>query len=245
MAAAVGCLCSGFTLGAGFDELNDLAARLQFDYYAADVRALQQDIQEISKLDLESDFLRVRNYQLGYGQWKLAETLQPKDRSGARRAAEACITATESALEAVPKRANIPRPDIVHAELLAIQSGCYAVRGDASRAGKLSAEARGLQPSNPRILLVIAAQAIARAKSVADRASAERSIAEAVAAFDTQPPLPAGSADWGHAEALAWLGEIQLTQGNRIAARNSIERALVLAPDFVVARALLARATAR
>lgn len=241
--ALICCAASVRVFAAGADELNDLAARLQFNYYAADTRALQQNLRDITNLSLSADLTRTRDYQLGYGQWKLAETIQPKDKPASRRAADACIEATDKALDAVPKRANIVRPDVLHAELHAIQSGCYATRGDVSRATKLLEDARALQSGNPRILLVTAALAIGRAKSAADRAAAEGSIAAAVAAFDAQPPLPPGSADWGHAEALARLGEIQLLQGNRVAARNSIERALVMAPDYSFARALLARTT--
>lgn len=230
-------------LAAGDDELDELAARLQYNFYAADARAIDRAIQEITKLEVDPALARARDYQLGYGQWKLAETLGNKDRSGARRALTACIDVTDKALDAVPKRANLPRPDLLHAELHAVQAGCYLARGDASQAGKLLEEGAGLQPGNPRILFVSASKSIAKAKSPADRASAERSMASAVAAFDQQPPQPPGTADWGHAEALAKLGEIQLQQGNTVAARNSLERALVLAPDYVFAKTLLARAT--
>lgn len=240
--AGVACsLSAAVAVAAGPDELSDLSARLQFDFYAADSRTLRQDVQEISKLELGAEFTRVRDYQLGYGFWKLGESLSAKDRSASRKSADECIDATDKALEAVPKRANIPRPDVMHAELHAIQAGCYLVRGENSRAGKSLEEARALQPANPRVLLVAATQAIRRAKSADERAAAERVIASAVAAFDAQPPQPPGTPDWGHAEALAWLGEVQLLQGNRVAARNSIERALVLAPDYSLARALLAR----
>jgi tetratricopeptide (TPR) repeat protein len=225
------------------DELNDLVGRMQFNYYAADARALRQDVQEVSALEVDPELTRVRDYQVGYGQWKLAETLQVKDRSAARHAAGACIDATNKALDAVPKRANIPRPDVMHAELHAIQAGCYGTLGETARAGKLLDDARALQPANPRILLVAAIYAINRAKSASERLVAERAIQTAVVAFDAQPPLPPGAADWGHAEALAWLGEVQLQREDRVAARNSLERALVLAPDYVFARALLARAT--
>jgi tetratricopeptide (TPR) repeat protein len=238
--------CAAFcttALAASEDELGDLAARLQYGYYSADARALQRAIQEIEKIEVDPKLNRARDYQLGYGQWKLAETLLKQDGSAARRAAAACIDVTDRALEAVPKRLNIPKPDVLHAELHAIQAGCYIARRDSSRAGKALEEGLALQPSNPRILLVAGAFAIGHAKSSADRAAAERSIASAVTAFDLQPPQAPGAADWGHAEALALLGEIQLAQGNGIGARNSLERALVIAPDYTHARTLLARAT--
>ncbi|MBC7983677.1 MAG: hypothetical protein H7Y02_07485, partial [Candidatus Obscuribacterales bacterium] len=69
------------------------------------------------------------------------------------------------------------------------------------------------------------------ANSKAEHEQAERQLSDVVAAFDALPPSEPGAPDWGHAEALAYLGQAALARGNRIAARNSLERALVLAPD--------------
>ncbi len=243
----LGALCFALTAAnaASSDELNDLAGRLQFNFYAADARSLQQAIQEVEKLELDGELGRLRDYQMAYGQWKLAETLRAKDRSAARRAADACIEAANKALEAVPKRGDAPRPDAVHAEVMAIQAGCFGLLSDmsllpgGSRARKAIEAAMALQPSDPRVLLVNAEFAIAEAKSAAQKNSAVQSIAAAVAAFDAQTPLPPDAPDWGYAEALTAMGDVQLQVGNRIAARNALERALVLAPDFSRARKLL------
>jgi hypothetical protein len=250
MPIIIATLCCAWSTcrGAAMDDLNDLAARLQFDFYAADARALQQDLQLVANLKLDDTLSRARDYQLAYGQWKLAEISRNKDRSAARRAADACVEATDRAIEAVPKRATIPRPDVMHAELQAMQSACLGMLGELggttmSRSNKSLEAARILQPSNPRVLLVGATSAISKAKTATERAAAERAIAAAIAAFDKQSPGSSGAADWGQAEALAWMGELQLTQGNAIAARNALERALVLAPDYARARELLARAT--
>ena len=228
---------------ADLGELNDLVARTQFDYYTADARALALDVQAIAKFSVDDSRQRTLQYHLAYGQWKLAEILRQKDKSGSRHAAGDCSDATDKGLDAVPKRANMIRPDVMHAELYAIQAGCAAVHEEFYRAGKAIDSARALQPTNPRVLLVDATIAIARAKSVKERSDAEKVIVAAVAAFDAQPPQPANVPDWGHAEALARLGALRLQQGNRVAARNSIERALVLASDYVWARELLGKVT--
>jgi hypothetical protein len=251
-AALVGVFASvSATFAADAAELSDLGARVQFAYYAADARALTQGVQALAKLQVDDSLSRARLYALAYGQWKLAETLQPKDSSGARRAAQSCIDATDQVVDAVPKRGNIARPDVLHAEALAIQAACASLHGDLFGVGALlgmnkSLEtARSLQPSNPRVLLVAATIAIARAKSPKELSEAERMTTAAVAAFDVQPPQSADAPDWGSAEALARLGAMQLQQGNRVAARDSIEHALVLASDYVWARELLRKITGR
>lgn len=228
---------------ADVDEFGDLVARIQFDYYAADARSLTRDVQAFAKLQVGDPLQRTLQYQLAYGYWKLAEVLLPKDKSGARKAASDCIDASDKGLEAVPKRLNVIRPDVMHAEIYAIQAGCALVRDETYKAGKAMDSARALQPANPRVLLVDATLAIAKAKTIQDRASAEKIAIAAVGAFDAQPPASENVPDWGHAEALARLGALQLQMGNRVTARNSIERALVLASDYVWARDLLGKAT--
>src|SRR5690349_7798236 len=92
------------------EELRDLAARVQFNSYAADVRALRADIAALTQLQVADDLVATRQYFIGYGQWKLAETLLDKDRSGAKRAAEQCQLALEPIIDAQAPRSNaMPR----------------------------------------------------------------------------------------------------------------------------------------
>ncbi|HET7132053.1 MAG TPA: hypothetical protein VFJ95_07380, partial [Gammaproteobacteria bacterium] len=62
----------------------------------------------------------------------------------------------------------------------------------------------------------------------------------AVAAFDARPAALRGP-EWGEAEALAALGELKLARGDAREARDLIERALLLAPDYRFAMELRAR----
>jgi Tfp pilus assembly protein PilF len=52
-------------------------------------------------------------------------------------------------------------------------------------------------------------------------------------------PLPG----WGAAEAYLFLGRELLEHGDAVAARDALERALLLAPEYVQARALMAKIT--
>jgi Tfp pilus assembly protein PilF len=49
---------------------------------------------------------------------------------------------------------------------------------------------------------------------------------------------------WGAAEVYTYLGRGYLGRGDMLAARDALERALLIAPDFALARRLLARITA-
>jgi hypothetical protein len=66
-----------------------------------------------------------------------------------------------------------------------------------------------------------------------------------VAKFEAAPPSQPGKPDWGHAEALTQLGKSYLQRGELVAARDVLERALVLAPDYRQAQKLLQTAANR
>jgi len=48
---------------------------------------------------------------------------------------------------------------------------------------------------------------------------------------------------WGAAEGYTWLGRCYLDSGDALAARDALERALLIAPEFGRARRLLASIT--
>jgi tetratricopeptide (TPR) repeat protein len=237
-------------------ELRDLAARVQFNAYAADVRALRADIAALTQLQLSDDLLATRQYFTGYAQWKLAETLLENDRSGAKRAAEQCQAALQPIISAQPPRSNeMPRAQRERwfqrrAEALAISAGCKWSAAESSflpgsnmlgsmKVDSALEEAAVIAPNNPRVKFVDAMLSLRRASSKSERIDAERKLTAITAIFDALPPSDPGAPDWGYAEALAYLGQSYLEVGNRIGARNALERALVLAPDYRWARELL------
>jgi Tfp pilus assembly protein PilF len=70
-------------------------------------------------------------------------------------------------------------------------------------------------------------------------ASALQFAHNAQAAFE-QEQLQAGEhASWGQAETSLLLAQLELRLGNRAAARDQVEQALILAPDYVAARELM------
>jgi len=258
----IACILLAPPVVAANEELEDLAARLQFAFYAGDTRALQRDLRALQQLAVAESLLAMRQYHASYGHFKLAELLREQDRSNARKSASQCseIAGDTAGIEA--KRGTSAqerkRVEQLQAEFWALQAACSALEAELSlrpgstsvslasfRSDKAGAKALAIAPDNPRVKLLAATQEVRRAESADERRTASDKLQAVVAAFDTAPPAADGMPDWGQAEALAWLGEAQLHRGDKMAARNSLERALVLAPDYARARTLLKQSSGK
>jgi tetratricopeptide (TPR) repeat protein len=137
------------------------------------------------------------------------------------------------------------------AEALALQSACLALQSrlDPWRsplAAPLSIaridKALRLAPDNPRVLLLGAEAAGDRPKLFGgDSQQAFALLKRAVAAFEAPGVRARNPPAWGAADALTGLAQDYLARGDALAARNVLERALLVAPDFGQARRLMAR----
>ena len=233
------------------EVLNDLVARLQFDYYAADVRAFRRDLQALKELEVDEPRELLRTYYRAFGQMRFAETLTTRDRAEARKAAAACIDLADSIVDHDPPRMSAQarrRIDVLYAEVWAMKAACDDADAEASilptfGAGKARERASELAPDDPRVLLLSAVHDAKHAKNEASRETAAAALRHVVEVFDNAPPAESAMPDWGQPEALAWLGKMELDLHHRAGARNALERALVLAPDYAWARGLLASLT--
>ncbi len=205
------------TSGAGErnPELLDLRARIDYGFYNAEPRAIVAAVSALERLD-ESPEL---SYLHDYAALRLAQL----DASGAREAKR---------LKACADRAPEGDDDDA-AEAWILVAACGGVAGAPERRiAQALDRARALDKSNPRITLVEAWQA--RRLAAAERSSDPALRAkwqQAVSAFDARQ-TPAGTADWGQAEALTALAAVMLDSGEARAARDLIEQALWLAPDY-------------
>lgn len=227
-----------FAFGASIAEFDDAQARLQYGFLTADARAIQSVLQEIEGYTADGSLAALRAYQLAYGNWKLAQ-IYAQD-SGAGRTASLSAKAAKSCAEHARAARNA---DPRMAEAFALEAVCEGMpRGFLRLIGLTGSCARhkqlrtalSLEPSNPRVLLIEAVCA-GNKDSVADTARWRK----VVDAFTRSPPASAGKPDWGEPEAWVLLGEAHLQRGEGIQAREALERALVLAPDYTVARTLL------
>src|SRR5579872_1728472 len=141
--------------------------------------------------------------------------------------------------------------DPASAEALALQSACLALQSrlDPWRsplAAPLSLaridKALKLAPDDPRVLLLGSRAAADRpALFGGDDQQSFALLQRAVAAFERQRAPVQGLPGWGAADAFTDLGQEYLGRGDTLAARDVLERALLVAPEFAQARRLMAQ----
>jgi hypothetical protein len=204
-------------------ELADLAARIDYGFYNDDTQAIDAARTALGRL---GDSPAVRYYR-DYASLRRAQ-LNPADRASARECAE----------REVPADLSPP----VAAEAWILVAACAVVGQQSVRRVELAlSHAREFDKRNPRLGLVEAwimrHGAAGDARANADLATKLR---QTVEGFDTWR-APPNAPDWGEAEALAALAEATLARGETRAARDLIERALLLVPDYRVAVELRTR----
>ncbi len=135
-------------------------------------------------------------------------------------------------------------------EALALQSACLALQSNldpwrsplaAPLSQARSDKALKLAPDNPRVLLLGALAAHERPRFFGgDNQQAFQLLLRSVSVFERRSAPAAGLPAWGAADAFTYLAQDYLTRGQALAARNVLERALLVAPDFARARRLMA-----
>lgn len=227
-------------------EFDDAVARVQFAFYTADSRALEAVVAELAGFEVDGGLAAAKSYQLAYGHWKLAQLLgEPQDdraraapKSVASKAARTCVQYARDAIAKDPRMADI----------YAIEAACDTYSPGPAKNGssactrsKSMRTALTLGAENPRVQFI---NASCSPDAEGDPAAIDRWRA-VVARFEAAPPSQPGKPDWGHAEALTLLGQSYLKRGEMVAARDVLERALVLAPDYRQAQKLLQAAATR
>lgn len=144
--------------------------------------------------------------------------------------------------------------DTGSAEALALQSACLALQSDldpwrSPLAAPLSLaridKALKLAPDNPRVLLLGSLAARDRPKLFGgDARQGFEMMRRAVSAFERQTAVTTSLPGWGAADAFTDMAQDYLGLGDTLAARNVLERALLIAPDFAQARRLMAEIVA-
>jgi hypothetical protein len=197
-------------------EVLDLAARVHYGYYHAEPRAVEAALTALERLGDSPevlywrDFASLRSAQLG-----------ASDRISVERLRECA------------QRDPQPKLDKhFTAEAWVLAAACAQVAGDDGRREQALALARDRDDDNPRIALVGAWAMIGEAGTdAASRDAVSKNLAAVVEAFEAWEPS-LDDPDWGYAEALTALAAAALERGQARAARDYIERALLLAPDY-------------
>lgn len=226
------------------EELEDASARVEYAFYAADPRGLQDVLQMIERLELDEPLISQQHYYAAFGYWKLAQLYAEQadqGRKGARgmadRAGDSCA---EHASAALQRDARLYEAQALKAACsrfgLAARVSDLANAAGCSRHKALKS-ARAAEPKNPRIRL-IDAWCMSNSTALKSKAVFEKA-RDAVSAFEATPVNPPGAPNWGEPEALTLLGQVYLERGEPVAARDLLEHALAIAPDYRKAQELL------
>jgi tetratricopeptide (TPR) repeat protein len=216
----------------------DVESRIQYGYYTEDPRALAGVMELLAPAQSDSAFKR---YYAGLANYRLTQLTAARDKSRAKETAEACVDNLDQALKI--------QKDF--ADGLALESACLDMLAGleawrtpfaASKSGAQIEKARHLGPKNPRVLLLDAVDAFERPKaSAADKDRALRGFQQAAAAFEAERQETERVPGWGAAEAYVYLAKCQLDRGATLDARDALERALLIAPEFAEARRLMTK----
>jgi len=218
----------------------DVESRIQYGYYTEDARSLHNVMELLAPAEAADS---LRSYYAGLANYRLALLAAKSDKGQAKDAANACVSRLDQALR--------ERKDF--ADALALQSACldevatlsaWKSPFAASRSGEQIEKARHLAPRNPRVLLLDAVSLYERPSSTAaDKARAQSGFKRAAEAFEAERQETAHTPGWGAAEAYVYVARCALEKGAPLEARDALERALLIAPEFAQARRLMVRIT--
>jgi tetratricopeptide (TPR) repeat protein len=230
----------------------DLESRIQYAYFTEDARALRSLMDPLPSGEQHDGLKSYYAGLLAYRLILLATTDKPPangklpmdgNKGEARQMTDRCIADLDHALEV---QSDFP-------DALALQSACLGLVADlgalrAPFAGPKSRmqihKALQLAPKNPRVLLLDAIGDYEHTNVLGS--DGERTLGKfkkAVAAFEAERADLDQVPGWGAAEAYVWLARCYLNRGDAVAARDALERAILIAPEFAQARRLLTRIT--
>ena len=225
-------------------DLRDIEGRIEYAWFTEDANSLRNLIRTAEGALPKSADSAITRYQLGFAHYRLGLLLAQKKDADAAEAFSGCVKELDEAVEANQS----------FADAYALQSACYGslaglqawkavVYGPQSDA-KLD-KARQLAPRNPRVVLLDGLADGDKPKAFGgDKARAQAKFKRAVEIFEGAGEAAEGEPSWGAAEAYLHLGRGLMQSGDTLGARNALEHALIIAPEFAAARRELQRLTA-
>ncbi|HLW25111.1 MAG TPA: hypothetical protein VKT22_12195 [Steroidobacteraceae bacterium] len=217
-------------------EGGDLQAQILYAYHTEDVHRLGNLVQSLTTQVKAGGADAALRYHLAHAEYRLGLLQVQSKARGAAGAFSDCIDQLKPILE----------QDVKSVEALALQSACYQeLAGQRhleavllrSRAAERLESAYALAPRNPRVLFLKATADLEHSRTgSAEHNQAFKELELAARLFDessaTRPDVPG----WGHAEAYLALGVQLAARGDQLGARNWIEKALIVAPDYKAAQ---------
>ena len=221
-------------------EGGDVQAQILYAYQTEDTNSLVNLIQELSAKIKDAPGDAALSYHLAHANYRMGQLAGRAEPHRAEQSYADCIDDLKPLLQ----------KDVKSVETLILQGACYQQLADfksveavvlrARASDRLNAAAK-IAPKNPRLLLVTSTEELARAATGSpqrQRAFSQLNLSAQI--FDTASGTSIDEPGWGHAEAYLALGKEVQARGDRVQARNLIEKALIAAPDFKAAQRQLA-----
>jgi tetratricopeptide (TPR) repeat protein len=222
-----------FALLADAQRGGDLEAQILYAYDIEDANELASLVQTLSTQEQGGGGDTAFRYHLAHAQYRLGLLSGETHGHNAENAFAACVD-------------EFKTQDLTSADALALQGACYGNLARyrtvervllRARADARLSDASRREPRNPRVLYLTAANDFSHAKpATRENVLAFGKLQLAAQLFEqssaTDPDAPA----WGHAEAYLEMGRQLQARGDVPGARNWIEKALLVAPDFKAAQ---------
>lgn len=233
----LGCVLA-LPAGAAFkrEDLVDTVSQLQYAWYTGDLTQLLTLAEMLGNEKPRVGLERWLKYYSAYGYYRAA---QLADENYFSDYIERC----EDTLKPVLKE---------HADFsegLILRGSCAALLTERKPIAAIFAPSRALRafkkaalidPNNPRLKLQQAVASLGRKALAEHFQSAPTLLAEALEQFSRRVEPDALLPDWGEAEANLLLARLALDTGDKLRARDAIESAIQIVPDFQEAHEMLA-----
>lgn len=218
----------------------DLQAQILYAYHTEDANSLTNLIQDLAtQVEADGGDAALR-YHLAHAQYRRGLLAGPADARQAEPAFAGCIDELKPLLS----------QDVKSVEALVLQSACYAGLADLRKLESVLLRARSeqrleaalkLAPRNPRAVFLSSMNGLRGSKPGSpERQRAFAQLQLAAQLFDASSATSVEAPGWGHAEAYLALGRELESRGDRLGARNWIEKSLIVAPDYKAAQRQLA-----
>jgi tetratricopeptide (TPR) repeat protein len=231
------CAASASALAQDLDP-QDLENRIEFAHFTEDAAALRNLIRGMEEALAKGAPISQMHYLLGFAHYRLGNVLASKDEVNAVKALSKCVEEVDETTEADEHVAEGYALEAAFLGQLSGLRGMMAKINGPKSASRLE-KALKLAPKNPRVVLVDGLSDYRNG----DKARALSKLRRAAELFDQSAPNPAVVPSWGHADVYAALGRSLLETGDTLGARNAVEGALIVAPEFAAAKRLLAQVT--